>query len=201
MTPTNSDAEDIEIIGLMSTDDKWFERLYSKHRHAVNKLARSYYVVGGGDVGDLIQEAMIAFYNAARSYDPEKNASFRTYASVCVGNHLKDVIRKNLGAANALNRLSVSLSESEDEDARSEPPGYYSDPVTNFIREESENSFMRRMKGLLSDRQYKVLSLYLDGFGYNEIAEKLGIGAKSVDNALSAAKNKIRNYYIAEDDK
>ncbi len=200
MTKVHSDADDLEIIGRMHTDDKWFERLYAKHRHTVNRLARSYYVVGGIDVSDLGQEAMIAFYNAARNYDPEKNASFATYASVCVGNHLKDVVRKNMGAANALNRLSVPLTDPDDDTVPKES-GYYPDPVTNFIREETEDSFMRKMKGLLSERQYKVTKLYLDGFGYNEIAESLGIGVKSVDNALSAAKNKIRNYYTAEDEK
>ncbi len=197
----NTQAEDLETLGRMAEDDKWFETLYNRHRMMINRIARSYYIAGGGDVSDLIQEAMIAFYNAAKSYSPAKNASFTTYASVCVQNHLKDIVRKDLGTANAVNRTSVPLNYEGEEDERHVPGAYYPDPVTNFIREETDDSFMDKIRGILSDRQYEALRLYLDGFSYAEIAARQGITAKAVDNALAAAKIKIRRYYSETEDK
>ncbi len=188
-----SAEEDLEILASKSENGDWFEKLLNKYKYMLVGLARKYYLVGGGDAADLTQEAMFRFYRAALSYDEGKNASFKTYAAVCVRNHLTDVMRKNLGAANTFNRVVTPL---EYEDGEEERPhvsdGYYPDPLTNYLREESDRAISAETEKLLSPRQLKVLSMYIDGYSYAEIAERLGINAKAVDNALAAARNKLR---------
>ena len=125
-----SAEEDIAILSEKKGD--WYERLLAKYKHMLVGLARKYYLVGGGDASDLVQEAMYAFYRSALSFEEGKNASFKTYAAVCVRNHLTGVMRRNLGAANVFNRVSAQLEFEDGEEGRSERIAeYYPDPLTN----------------------------------------------------------------------
>ena len=47
---------------------------------------------------------------------------------------------------------------------------------------------------MLSEFETRVLSLYLKGYSYNEISEKLCKHPKSVDNALQRIKRKFEKY-------
>lgn len=192
-----SAEEDIAILSEKKGD--WYERLLAKYKHMLVGLARKYYLVGGGDASDLVQEAMYAFYRSALSFEEGKNASFKTYAAVCVRNHLTDVMRRNLGAANVFNRVSAQLEFEDGEEGRSERAAeYYPDPLTNYLREESDRALSARTEALLSSRQREVLSMYIDGYSYGEIADKLGIDEKAVDNALAAARNKLRKHFSSK---
>ena len=50
---------------------------------------------------------------------------------------------------------------------------------------------------LEGEREYTVLMLYCGGMSYVEAAKKLGISAKSADNALQRAKKKISLHYMS----
>lgn len=199
-----SAEEDLRILASKRENPDWFEKLLKKYKHMLVGLARKYYLVGGGDAADLTQEAMFRFYRAALSFEEGKNASFKTYATVCVRNHLTDVMRKNLGAANAFNRVVTPLEYADGEEERPNlTEGYYTDPLTNYLRQESGRKLSAETEKILSSRQLKVLSMYIEGYSYAETAERLGINVKSVDNALTAARNKLKKRLFTkkEDDK
>ena len=51
---------------------------------------------------------------------------------------------------------------------------------------------------MLSEREGKILRLYLKGWAYQSIAEELGISTKAVDNGLQRIRCKVRDWVERE---
>ncbi len=54
-----------------------------KYKGLVKQKARAMFLIGG-DNDDLIQEGMIGLFKAVQDYQPEKEASFQTFARICI---------------------------------------------------------------------------------------------------------------------
>lgn len=52
------------------------------------------YLVSNLDAEDLAQEGFLGLLSAVRTYDPEKKASFQTYASVCIRHRMVSALRR-----------------------------------------------------------------------------------------------------------
>ena len=135
----------------------------------------------GLEADDLIQEGLIGLLNAIRAYDTEKGASFKTFAYVCITNHLSSAVEK---VNNNVETVSIDDDESEAVSQRDLQELVIS-------REYMENWLIDAYK-LLSPREEKVLKLYLSGCSYRQMSEMLEVSEKAVDNALCRAKYKLR---------
>ena len=60
-----------------------------------------------------------------------------------------------------------------------------------LLARENEEIIRRTISELLSPLENEVMSLFLEGLDYREIAIKLGKSPKSIDNALQRIKNKL----------
>ena len=60
-----------------------------------------------------------------------------------------------------------------------------------MISSEELRSLVACLSTVLSELESRVLSLYLDGYSYTAIGEKLGCDCKTVDNALQRVKRKV----------
>ncbi len=135
---------------------------------------------------DLLQEGMIGFITAVNTYKPEKDASFRTYAGVCINNRIVSMVRRRRSQKNIPPEMVSSIEEE-----KNNMQDYSSDPQEIF----SEYEDMLRLRALLdenlSEFEKNVLLNRAKGLSYDDIAEKLGTSAKAVDNALVRARKKI----------
>lgn len=176
-------------------DSKAAERLLNKYKPLVLKTGKRYYLVGG-TVEDIVQEGMIGLYRAIMTYKPEKNDTFGAFAALCI----KRRIHSALASANRKKHLPlntyVSLSKpvQGDEDGKTlgetlEIQGL--DPEEIFLLEERAAMTRKRLNTLLSPFEKRVLREYLKNASYDEIAHKLGVEKKSVDNALQRIKQKM----------
>lgn len=138
----------------------------------------------GYEKEDVYQEAVIAFLRALHTYDENRGAGFRTYASVCIKNHIASLLRSGRRQKSA---AMVDYVPIEEANLVSE-----NDPETDWIEKEELSDLKKQILSVLSDFEANVLRLYLRGFSYKTIAEKLGKTEKSVGNALSRVKNKLR---------
>ena len=87
------EPSDERLCALAASGDRQAEEdLVVRYNRLVRICARPYFLAGG-DSEDLIQEGMVGLLAAIREYDPEKAASFRTYAEVCIKNRLFSVIK------------------------------------------------------------------------------------------------------------
>ena len=74
---------------------------------------------------------------------------------------------------------------------RSSPARRVHDPVNQVISSEELRSLVDCLSTSLSELESRVLSLYLDGYSYELIGERLGCDTKTVDNALQRVKRKV----------
>ena len=164
-------------------DDQAMEELLLRYAGLVRGRARGFFLVGG-ETEDLIQEGMIGLYRAISDYKSE-NTTFKTFAYVCITRRILDAIKEAARKKNGpLNRY-VSLFDADEAFAPE-------DPETELIRGEDKREFLQKMSRELSDFEFKVTVMYMDGMSYSEICEATGKGTKSVDNAIQRSKKKLQ---------
>jgi RNA polymerase sporulation-specific sigma factor len=189
-------AELALVLAAQQGDQRASGELVRKYRTLVRCKARSYYLVGA-DREDIIQEGLIGLFKAIRDYDPTRQASFRSFAELCVTRQMitavKTATRHKHTPLNGY--VSLNRSTSPDEDGERLLSDILAakeicDPA-DIVVSAWESDFIRRgLVESLSSFETQVLRLYMDGRSYQDIAERLGRHAKAVDNALQRVKRK-----------
>nr|WP_319488372.1 sigma-70 family RNA polymerase sigma factor [uncultured Caproiciproducens sp.] len=141
------------------------------------------------EADDLCQEGLLGLLSAARTYDSDGKAGFKTYAGVCINNRIIMAYRTAASRKNLPLNNFVSLSDSG---AQMDMTDCTSDPEILLMDSESYKTMQLRMKELLSKLEQQVLMLYLGGCSYHDIAEKLNVTSKVVDNALQRVRLKLK---------
>ena len=171
--------------------------LMEKHKNLVRKKARALYLIGG-DNDDLIQEGMIGLYKAIRDFDPERGASFHTFADLCISRQLYTAVQASQRQKHQPLNSYVSLSDSDNEEQTSSRASYAANDVRNrnpeelFIARENLEDMEGLIEKKLSRFEREVLRYYLSGMNYSQIADTLGKSSKATDNALQRIKKKIK---------
>ena len=196
------EMEDGELVRLAETDEMALEYLLNKYKYFVRAKARSYFLIGA-DREDLVQEGMIGLYKAIRDYRDDRQASFRAFAELCITRQIitaiKTATRQKHKPLNSYVSLNKPIYDEESDrtlfDVILGPK--VSNPEEIMIDREDLAAVEEKIGEVLSDLEWKVLELYLQGKSYQEIAEILGRRSKSIDNALQRVKTKLEMYIEA----
>lgn len=197
-----SDEELIDC--LRDGDNRVADYLCEKYKNLVRKEANSMFILGA-DHEDLIQEGMIGLFKAMNHYDAGRDASFYTFAKLCISRQLYTAIQTSNRQKNIPlnNYISISGGVKEDDGETEDlnkmvcPMGQ--NPEESLIDKENARILERRIEEELSDFEKKVLDLRLTGMGSKEISKVLGREQKATENALNRLKNKIRKIMSKED--
>lgn len=130
---------------------------------------------------DLCQEGYLALFDAVRAFD-ESKGKFSSFAGKCISNRMKNAVIKAHGKLEKADDYDLELIPDE---------GGSADDY--LITKEDDGEISRKLLSLLSEKEYAVLRLYLEGYSYKQIAEKMDITPKSADNALSRARSKLKS--------
>ena len=188
---------DEQLAELSAEGDKQAtEHLLAKYKNLVRARAKDYFLAGA-DREDLVQEGMIGLFKAIRDFDITKQASFLGFAEVCVKRQLitavKTATRQKHMPLNSYVSLNQPVYEDETErtlvDMLAERESV--DPEEMFLRREKAEAMETEIAQKLSGLEQSVLSLYLSGMNYQEIAVELARPSKSIDNALQRIKRKL----------
>lgn len=134
------------------------------------------------DREDILQELRVAFYGAVRGYDTEQNeVDFGFYAKICLRNALVSRLRRKKGR-------SVEILSIDDVAGLRSPD----EPDSYVIELESASKVQKLLDESLSEYEKRVWELYLDGKTPKHIAEQLCKDTKSISNALSRIRMKLR---------
>lgn len=178
------------IEAMQSGDQPAEEYLLDKYKTVVRKKVRAMYLIGG-ETDDLIQEGMLGLFKAVRDYKDDKDASFATFANLCIDRQLYNAIqssnRKKHGPLNSY----VSLSDEEFETELRQVSEQ--NPEAIVIGNEQAKGLRILIQKNLSSFENEVLRRYLEGADYLQIAEELKKPPKSIDNALQRIRSKVKN--------
>ena len=163
--------------------------LMEKYKNMVRKKARAMFLIGG-DNDDLIQEGMIGLFKAVRDFQPGREATFATFARMCIDRQIYSAIQNS----NRQKHLPLNSYVSLNQEDESSPIWELSveNPEEIIIDQETTRDLQQKISDYLSPMENKVLDLYLKGEGYVEIGRILGKSPKSIDNALQRIRAKIR---------
>ena len=173
--------------------------LMEKYKNLVRKEANAMYLLGG-ETDDLIQEGMIGLFKAVRDYDCGRDASFYTFADLCISRQMYTAVQASKRLKHSPLNSYVSLYERSSEGTDNEEKNLIEalaartqmSPEELFLDKERVEDLERAIETELSSFEKQVLDLYLTGMSYTQIAKVLGRDEKSTDNALQRLKSKIR---------
>ena len=170
-----------------------------KYKNLVRSKAKSMFILGA-DNEDLIQEGMIGLFKAVRDFDPGRDASFYTFAELCISRQMYTAVQASKRQKHLPLNSYVSLdSKAVLPDDREGPP--LAELLADRAELNPEELVLDRerveyLEGIidreLSDFEKQVLDLYLTGMSYSQIAKVLGREEKATDNALQRLKGTIR---------
>lgn len=166
-------------------DDSAFDELVIRYLGTISFIARRY-SAEGYDQKDFIQEGLVGLLYSCRTYDSAAAASFKSYMSLVVERRFISIIRKSNAKRSIPTSSLVMMDDVSDslEDAAQNPEEL-------LLFSEHFKSTLERLRKVLSKSEYDVLMLYGNGLSYKEIAGKLCISEKTVDNALQRARKKM----------
>jgi len=181
-------------------DDYALEHLINKYKSFVKSKARSYFLIGA-DREDIVQEGMIGLYKAIRDFRTDKLSSFRVFAELCITRQIITAIKTATRQKHIPLNSYISLNKPiYDEDSERTLIDVISgsnvtDPEELIVHREEFGSIEKKMSEILSELEWQVLTAYLEGKSYQEIAVELNRHVKSIDNALQRVKRKVERYF------
>lgn len=192
-------TDEAVVDAVRDGNEQALEHLINKYKNFVRAKARSYFLIGA-DREDIVQEGMIGLYKAIRDFKGDKLASFKAFAELCITRQIitaiKTATRQKHIPLNSYVSLDKPIYDEESDRTLLDVicGTEVSDPEEMMINQEDYEQLEVMMTALLSDLEQKVLSLYLDGRSYQEIAVDLDRHVKSIDNALQRVKRKLERY-------
>ena len=176
------------------------DRLVRRYHGFVRLKASSYFLIGG-ESDDLIQEGLVGLYKAIRDYRPERESSFRNFAELCITRQIITAVKTATRNKHTPLNQYVSFSATPASAVDGEPtleeiiPGpAVHDPISQVISSEELRSLVGCLSTALSELESRVLALYLDGYSYEQVGERLACDTKTVDNALQRVKRKVGSH-------
>jgi RNA polymerase sporulation-specific sigma factor len=174
--------------------------IMEKYKNLVRKKAKSMYILGA-DNDDLIQEGMIGLFKAIRDYDSGRDASFYTFADLCISRQIYKAVQASNREKHTPLNTYISLYSNMADDANDGNPvelvnvlesDVENNPEQLVIDQENVAHIEAIIDKELSSFEKQVLDLYLTGMSYSQIAKVLSRDEKSTDNALQRLKAKLR---------
>ena len=161
------------------------EELVANYKGLIRSLANRFYLVGG-DKDDLLQEGMLGLFSAIQSYDEEKG-SFPSFVELCVLMQILDAVKRDSAVKQKPLYNYVDLDVTKDwADG--------SNPLERLLQKEYAEKVAFVLKAKLSPLEREVVTLFSEGYSYDDIMRLTGKSYKAVDGALQRARKKLTEY-------
>ena len=194
-----SKMTDEQLIEFTKKEDKLaLDTLMERYRETVNMKVSKYYI-NGAEKEDIVQEGLIGLFKAIKSFNQEKENSFKSFANLCIERQIITAIKGSNRQKHIPLNSYVSLNNPnyETEDGELENPlidvlnnHIVEDPLETITKNEYYKDVEKAIDASLSNFEKQVLSKYIEGQSYIQIAESLNSPVKSVDNAIQRIRKK-----------
>lgn len=190
---------DEELVKLANADDKTaLDTLISRYKETVNMKVSKYYI-NGAEKEDIVQEGLMGLFKSVKSFNPDKDNSYKTFANMCIERQIITAIKgSNRQKHLPLNSyVSLNTPSFENEDGDEQTPlldildvNSVEDPLDTITKNEYYKSVEKAIDENLSSFEKQVLNKFIEGQSYVQIAESLNSGVKSIDNAIQRIRKK-----------
>ena len=183
------------IENIKQQDQKALQCLMERYNDTVSMKANRFFMVGA-EKEDMIQEGMIGLYKAVKSFNSEKQNSFKTFANMCIERQLITAIKnsnrqKHIPLNSSISLNAAAYDDNEDMDKMDVlDVKVLNDPSDIIADREYFENMENKIKENLSEFELQVLYEYEKGKSYAAIAEKLNAKIKSVDTAIQRIRKK-----------
>lgn len=180
--PLSVQTDEELVCACIGGDELAFARLVQRYTPLIRAQSRLFRVTAS-EYEDLEQEGLMGLLFAVRAFDPQEERRFRPFALACCRNRMISLLRRH--------RTEDHEIPDGEEALASLPDDGLADPVRWLLRREEAACLRDWLQDRLSEREYKVLILFLNAYSYEEIASSLSLTEKAVDNALQRVRRKI----------
>ncbi len=204
MDNTNFEIMTDEEVAILASEGNSLaiDYLLDKYRSLVLVITRSYFLIGA-DRDDITQEGMIGLFKAIRDFRADSEASFSTFAHMCVKRQILSAIKTATRKKHLPLNTYISLNNTTyDDEQETTLLNVIIDkeklsPEDMIIDKETHEGILNSITAILSEYETMVLVKYLKGMSYTDIAAELQKSEKSIDNALQRIKKKIEKHFKA----
>lgn len=199
-TDKYNDIKDEEIIvKIKNGNEQALTYLLNKYKPLVNNKVNKYFIIGA-EKEDIIQEGMIGLYKAIKSFNIEKQNTFKTFANICIERQLITAIKTSTRQKHMPLNTCISLNTSaySNEDDSIELLETYNnktieDPLETMMKKEYYKEINQTITSSLSKFEKQVLDRLVLGESYETIAQRFDTSVKSIDNAIQRIRKKANN--------
>lgn len=201
----NLDDEQI-ISKIKQGDEKALAYILEKYKELVNMKVGKYFIIGA-EREDIVQEGMIGLFKAIKSFNPDKQNTFKSFANICIERQLITAIkssnRQKHMPLNSYLSLNIAAYDNNEEDSVELIDTFNSktveDPLETIMKKEYYTEMENTVNKNLSKFEKQVLDRFIKGESYITIAQKLDSPVKSVDNAMQRIRRKALKNIENED--
>lgn len=191
-----SHKDDEAVVRAQNGNKDEQELILKKYKNLVKKTAGRYRM-SGADREDLIQEGMIGLYKAIRDFNPEKNIYFHVFAQVCITRQIMTAVktsnRQKHIPLNDYISLSSRIDEKNEYFLENINVDFSKSPEEILIEKEKNENIKKTIKEKLTEKEARIVNLFIRGFSYSEMADIVGISDKGISSTLQRAKKKLNS--------
>jgi RNA polymerase sporulation-specific sigma factor len=171
-----------------------FEKIARQYNKVILRYLKTYYLPGG-DYHDMYQWGLIGLYKAVRHFDEQRGKSFRLIAELTIKNTIKSAVTMYNRKKHCFLNEAISLHGGPDSPGISLEAVFIdtkqTDPAVLIIEEEMVERIEDELEHSLSCMEKQVIDLYIAGYKQREIAKKLNVQEKVIDNAIQRVRSKM----------
>ena len=192
MYPSREEKKTLELLAAQSRvgDEGAFVRLFTQLDPLLKNRAFRYASEYGGETEDLMQEGAIGLLRAVKSYREDSATPFIAFAAVCVENSIRSAVRRSNREKRRIPADTVSV---DDLPEHIPDTTVQANPERALLEQSARAEILQAASEELTALEMRVLVEYTKGSSYGEIAQKLQISAKAVDNSMQRIRKKLRN--------
>ena len=196
----NLEIDENELLSLLPEDEENVKNIiYEKYGYLIDVIIKKYFNVIKMfqiDEQEIRCEASYGFSDGINCFIENKNASFKTFLSLCIERRVTKCLNKYTSQKAQMLNDTLSLEYVNDSsksalmDIISDESKF--DPLNNLTSLETCTEVLNVAKEVLSDFEYKVFTYMVNEVSYQEIAKNLEKTPKQIDNTIQRIKLKMR---------
>lgn len=163
-----------------------FQQLVLRYKSFMGYRAKNHFIKGA-EKEDVLQECLIGFYKAVRDYSSDYQLSFRNFADICLKRHIINSVKN----AHRHKHRPLNHYESFYNLDANEFCNFEADPSSIFVLQERLDKTVAILNDL-TGMEREVFYFINQGYSHKETAALMNVNIKTIDNALTRARHKLK---------